>query len=433
MKIDSDRLRTVRQKKGFTRPQLEKRSGITVRTIQRLEQEPHRSQKTREDTLNRLAKGLSVKPGVLTGDLPLPESDDTLSDDLDRIPIGAQIAPKTRLAYDLIKSKYGVSATEIINMAPLFFVLLASGSLAWRKEKLKGVKEAIKCLKGDGDNEWNMFAGTALLSENMVEMEGNSISNEDIFVGEGLLDYFRKLMILLRDAGPALAMVASNMVDDGQSAEQMPSRDEIEDVLSSNEWREEFLRSASPFVQYLKMLARENADVVSVGDGDLWSRFPNYGVYPKYLNEVANNSPVARMALEFGHARFSEIPDALWAEDAGEKREKWLKEKLWGGLHDFYGQAANNSLVAQIALEFGHAQRSEIPDVLWAEDAGEEREKWLKEKLPDELLELMEDPRCDVLGKAEREKWIYENWWEDREKAKKRLEESDAMEHGNES
>ena len=76
MKINPDCLRTVRQKKGFTRPQLEKRSGITVRTIQRLEQEPHRSQKTREDTLNRLAKALSVEPGVLTGELPLPESDD---------------------------------------------------------------------------------------------------------------------------------------------------------------------------------------------------------------------------------------------------------------------------------------------------------------------------------------------------------------------
>ena len=102
-----------------------------------------------------------------------------------------------------------------------------------------------------------------------------------------------------------------------------------------------------------------------------------------------------------------------------------------GGLRDFYGQAANNSLVAQIALEFGHAQLSEIPDVLWAEDAGEEREKWLKEKLPDKLQELMEDPRCDVLGKAEREKWTYENWWKDWEKGKKRLEKSDAVEHDN--
>ena len=76
MKIDSDRLRILRKKKGFTRPQLKKLSGITERTIQRLEREPHQSQKTREDTVNSLAKALSVEPGVLTGELPLPESDD---------------------------------------------------------------------------------------------------------------------------------------------------------------------------------------------------------------------------------------------------------------------------------------------------------------------------------------------------------------------
>ena len=74
MKIDSERLRTLRKRKGFTRPQLAKLSGITERTIQRLEREPHQSQKTREDTVIRLAKPLGVEPGVLTGELPLPES-----------------------------------------------------------------------------------------------------------------------------------------------------------------------------------------------------------------------------------------------------------------------------------------------------------------------------------------------------------------------
>ena len=67
-------------------------------------------------------------------------------DNSDRVQMGAQVAPKTRLAYDLIKRRYGVSATEIINMAPLFFALLAEGSLAWRREKLEEAEEAIKRL-----------------------------------------------------------------------------------------------------------------------------------------------------------------------------------------------------------------------------------------------------------------------------------------------
>ncbi|MDE0556836.1 MAG: helix-turn-helix transcriptional regulator [Candidatus Poribacteria bacterium] len=432
MRINPDRLRSLRKKQNLSIAKLAKKTevvnppGITEKTIQRLERQSSPNQTAREYTVECLAKALGVEAGVLMGELPLPDAEGLFTDDSGNVRINAQIGPKTRLAYDLIRKRSGVTATNLISMAPLFFALLASGSLAWRKEKQKGVKEAIECLKGDGDNEWNMFAGAVLISEKMSDMEDKSIKEADIF-GEDLLNYFRKVMISMRDGGPKFFMVASDMLDDGQLAEQMPSQDEIdeiEDFFSSDEWREEFLRSVSPFAQYLKMLAREDADVVSVGDGDLWSRFPNYDVYPKYLNEVANNSPVARMALEFGHARLSEIPDALQLraeDDAGEEREKWLKEKFWGGLHDLYGQVANNSLVAQIALEFGHAQRSEIPDVLRAEDAGEKREKWLKEKLPpDKLHELMEDPRCDVLDEVEREKWVYENWWKDwEEKIKK--------------
>ena len=68
---------------------------------------------------------------MLTGELTLPESDKAPADNSERVQIGAQIAPKVRLAYDLIKRRYGVSVTDIINMAPLFFTLLAdSGSLA---------------------------------------------------------------------------------------------------------------------------------------------------------------------------------------------------------------------------------------------------------------------------------------------------------------
>ena len=89
--------------------------------------------------MNSLAKALRVEPEVLTGKLPLPESDKT--PELERVQIGAQVAPKVRLAYDLIKRRYGVSTTEMITMGPLFFALLAQGSLAWRREKLKEVEE----------------------------------------------------------------------------------------------------------------------------------------------------------------------------------------------------------------------------------------------------------------------------------------------------
>ena len=444
MRINPDRLRSLRKKQKLSIAKLAEKTkrvdveqtGITEKTIQRIERQSLPNQTAHEHTVECLAKALDVEAGVLTGELPLPDVEGLFTDDSGRGQINVQIGPKIRLAYDLIRERYDVNTTNLVSMAPLFFALLASGSLAWRKEKLKGVKEAIKSLKGNDDNEWDMFARITLPQENMAKMEDESISEEDIF-GEVLAERFRRLLVSMRDDVPYPAMAAmSNVFGDEQSADSILSQDEWADFLSfaeNEEWAE-FYRSASPFVQYLRKLARENTDEIKVESGDLWSKYPDYIIFDNYINRISNNSPMARKALEFGHARLSEIPDALQAEDAGEKREKWLKEKLWGGLHGSYGQAANNSLVAQIALEFGYARLSEIPDALQAEDAGEKREKWLKEKLPDELLELMAEPKRDVLGKAEREKRAYENWWKAWETAeKKRLGESDAMEHGDES
>lgn len=321
MKINPDRLRTVRQKKGFTRPQLEKRSGITVRTIQRLEQEPHRSQKTREDTLNRLAKALSVEPGVLTGDLPLPESDDTLTDNLDRVPIGAQIAPKTRLAYDLIKRRYGVSATEIINMAPLFFVLLAEGSIAWRREKLKEAEEVFSRL-WEIDGFWSGgLSGAESYMGDGVSAEEDSIHRADLF-GEHLDDDFM-----------------SKPFDSSKN---------------------------NPFTYYLRKLAEELTipNIVDVDSGVLSIasdfKFPHYDICSDELDRIANGSSTARICLETGYARISEIPEELMAEDAGEEREKWLEDKLLNVIKEILEKDERHILIQFLATSSGSDKMKKV-------------------------------------------------------------------------
>ena len=281
MKIDPERLHTLRKQKGFTRPQLEKRSGITVRTIQRLEKEPHRSQKTREDTLNRLAKALGVEPDVLTGELPLPESNK--ADNTDRVQIGAQIAPKTRLAYDLIKRRYDVSITEIINTAPLFFALLAEGSLAWRREKLKEINESFGQLYQLYAETHHDFQYSLYEADELPPLEEESISEADLF-GDRVLE------------------------------------------------NEDFTKD--PFTCYLRKLVDELAipGVVDVDRGDLSMasnyKFPHYDICSEELNRIANGSSDARNALVIGCVRLSDIPEELMGEDAGEERARWLEERL---------------------------------------------------------------------------------------------------------
>ena len=291
--------------------QLAKQSGINERTIQRLEKEP---QPSRKSTLTRLAKAFGVEPGVLTGELPLPKFDKVPTSAAKQVQISAQITSKARLEYDLIKHRYGVSATELINMAPLFFALLAEGSLAWRRKRLKEPKEAIDRLRQINEG-WSLFC-----SFEGVAAEENSISKVDLF-GEHLLS-------------------------------------ELSDI--DDEFLETygflFLSIYNPFASYLWKLEAELAipGVVDIDNSGINEypglepplKFPTYDICRDEFDGIANGSNYAKMALETGHVRISEIPKELMAEDAGEERAKWLEKRMPGVIKDI------NEEIESILREF---------------------------------------------------------------------------------
>ena len=293
MKIDPDILRRLRKEKDLSRAQLERRSNVSKRTIQRLENESERTQTNREDTLDHLAKALGVEKGVLTGDMPFPDANK--SPEPERVQIGAQVAPKARLAYDLVKRRYGVSATEIINMAPLFFTLLAEESLAKRLENLKEVSEAIGRLDEIGEAIGHpIFGDAAIVAGNARGAEEDSIDKADIF-GEHLL---------------------GDDVDAFFSTPFEPATD-------------------NPFAGHLRRLAADldRPGIVKVERDDLsygtpWLRFPDYELCDNQLNGITNGSRDAKRALETGYARLSDIPENLKGEETGEERAAWLAERL---------------------------------------------------------------------------------------------------------
>lgn len=318
MKIDPDCLRKLRQQKGLSRPQLAERAKITARTIQRLENEPQRTQKSQEHTLNGLAKALSVEPDVLIGELPLPESDEMLADNPERVQIGAQIAPKTRLAYDLTKRRYGVSVTEVINIAPLLFALLAEGSLAWRREKLQATYEAIDHLRQIESKFEHGIVDGLIWTEEGLEAEAHSIDENDLF-GKELYDF---------------------------------SGDMPFDPSTNN-----------PFVSYLRKLADDLAipDVVSVEPDDLSFgsplKFPDYDVC---LKELDSDEDIVRLCLIAGRVRLSDMPEELMAEDAQEERKKWLEDNLM----DIYKKRGKWNVLAEVWA----TMPSEIKELLIKEE-----------------------------------------------------------------
>ena len=341
MKIDPERLRTLREQKGLSRLKLAERSGISDRTIQRLENEPQRTQKSQEHTLNSLVKALSVKPGVLTGELPLPDFDKASADNPERVQIGAQIAPKTRLAYDLIKHRYGVSITEIINMAPLFFALLAEESLVWRREKLDEAKEAYDHLM-QIDGFWD--GGFGYCEEPRYEgigVEEESITKADLF-------------------GDCLFFNDSNY--------DFP----IHPFDSTKN---------NPFVHYLRKLADELAasGVVDVDEGNLNMasnfKFPHYDICGDELDHIANGSHDAKKALETGFARLSEIPEEQMVEDAGEERAKWLEERLPDFLKKIPGEKKGNILADVLATSPEGEEMKEALEKFDSQKTNSETEK----------------------------------------------------------
>ena len=306
-----DRLRDLRKAKNFSRKRLKEASSVSVRTIQRME-DPEAETTPRRTTVERLAKGLQVDPGVLTGEMPLPQAGNATALERRRVQIGAEIAPKARLGYDLVKRRYGVSATEIINMAPLFFTLLAEASLARRREKLEEAGEAIDRLdRMEGEVGYSIFLGATTVALNAHMVEDESIAKADLF-GEHL---------------------------QGDSAGTFV--DEPFDASTEN-----------PFASHLRNLAAhlDRPGVVNVEFGGLsygrpWLRFPDYDLCNDELKSVTNDSPDARRALETGHVRLSEIPEELNGEDAGNERAAWLEEKL----PDIYRDLKEGQPMAEIA------------------------------------------------------------------------------------
>ena len=293
-KIQPARLRELRKRKGLTRDELGRLSKVSGRTIQRLESDREQRQSTRGHTLKHLSEALEVEEGVLTGAMLLPDAGETPGPNPERVQIGALIDSKVRNDYALIRHRYGVKASEIITAAPLLFVLLAEGSLAWRRRKLGEVEGAFEQAEKTSKTAGHMVIGVVTgKAWEYTDQERDSIVNIDLF-GKHVTDEFLE--------APRLEV-------------------------------------ANPFVNYLCELAGELKvpGVVKVMRDDecAFSNFPGCNICREDLDRITGKDERAQDALVYGHSRLSEIPEELMQEDDDSvtKRIEWLRDQLpddWG-------------------------------------------------------------------------------------------------------
>ena len=288
MNISPEHLKTLRTRKGWSQDKLASESSVSKRQIIRIENS-RTSINVRENTVKRLAHALKVERMVLTGNKPLgPEQQLLLPD----VQLSSRTSSQVRLAYDLVKHRYGPSHKDLVNLAPLLFVLLAEGSLAWRRQCLDEVGEAMERLRAFGEERKHLyFTYYQTNIESGLWAEEESIDAADL------------------------------------RGDTLRNRDD-----ANLDFADEALYEVTPFADYLCNFA-ENlgiSGIVDFGSGvadDPWGAEP-YQICQNELNEITGGSKYARWALEHGDVRLSEIPRELMTKQAKGRRIDWLESKL---------------------------------------------------------------------------------------------------------
>lgn len=177
------RLRQLRGQRGWSKARLAKESGVSARTISRIENgeySPHRV------TIERLAKAVDVDPGVLTGERPMPTiaGHPTATSAEPAYPFPIRVHPAIRNAYELAASRYHVSVPTLARLAPLLFTIVAEGSLRDRsaevdEARIKAEAAAVAIGKLPCHGSYVVF--------DAIEEEEDSIRKKDVF-GRRLAD-----------------------------------------------------------------------------------------------------------------------------------------------------------------------------------------------------------------------------------------------------
>lgn len=288
MQIIPARLKMLREEqKRWTCAELAKRAQLSERTVQRLESESEPGRNTRESNVRKLAAALEVSEDVLTGALPLPDekrSAESAKRDLFRQRFSVEVSTAARNAYELIKIQYGVQPTTLVEMAPLFFVLLAEASLADRRRKLEQLKSAIASLEEVAQGHL-VFAYPAQVDNGLID-EAQSIAQKDLF--------------------------GSKITEDVYNFGYSDERD-------------------NPFVSFLRKLAETLNDPYQVLVSDTENihaeDLPDYSVCMELVRQLTCDDSKLGTAIAAGFVQLSDMPTRLRGDEAAEERLQWLRER----------------------------------------------------------------------------------------------------------
>ena len=292
-KIHPETLKRSRVRARLSQEALAEKSRIGKKTISRIEN--GKGGNIRAHTIKSLSAALQIKPDALA---KAPE-EMTPENPANRM-FKAYVDTDVALAYTLVEHRYNVQYQSLVEMAPLFFTLLAEGSLAWRREKLVQIEETVGLLR-----EWGISGGHPSYAVATVEVENYGLPEEEDSINS--CDLFGK--------------------EFGERADELGY-----DLYRRN-----------PFSEYLKKLVADIGhdnpgyegilELQSIGSRDdffdrVEGKMPGYRICKPEVERITKGNSKARHALAYSHVKISDIPEELQEDEASDKRVQWIIERI---------------------------------------------------------------------------------------------------------
>ncbi len=177
--INPEALKKARKARGLTQMELAEKCKCSKETVSRWERGEIDNVRTR--SRKELTKALGVEWEELTR---APVQEDEGEPFSTKVTLNVRIGGKARNALTLVCLRYGLNVADVIELAPLLFLVIAEKSLVHRRAKLQEILERHG-LDDDEDRAAAPHLKTEFVRGAIVEIalvsEEESISKRDIF------------------------------------------------------------------------------------------------------------------------------------------------------------------------------------------------------------------------------------------------------------
>lgn len=321
MQIDPKTMRELRDRAGMTQAQLGERAKVAARTIQRIETS-HGMYQCRQHQAESIAKALGTTPAVLAGGKRSVEEQTALLKKAGLKPLRMIVKEDYSFYLGMIELTYGVQWRDVVELAPLLFVIVAERSLAERLAAANELQAALDALIAPKGHPQLTFMNATGEFEDALASERDSIAAKDIF-----------------------------------AAKVSEFADEIGGIAFNR----------NPFTETVKrMVADCKSDVLKIASmSDVEREWPlgiEINAFTTQLENLTGGDPIAIDALIGPEARHvTDIPKELLTDDRRDDRIRWLNDQVSIGRREVLERQKEQlaALIAEFKADLSEVEGNE--------------------------------------------------------------------------